>query len=307
MQRNLEDYLESYLQQLKLTRTGSKQTEDAYKRDINRFIDYLNENDIDDFNKVNKDILMSYFVELRSGNIGSVKLSNSSFSRNLSSLRSFYKYLCKFHNVEVNPVISFKNPKASKRLPSFLTFDQMMQLLDIFDLKNEIELRNRCILEVIYACGLRISEATSLKVSNINLEENYLTVIGKGDKERMIPFYNRCGKLINKYINEYRDLYKNETNDVLFINRSGKGISNRSIQLMLNEYALKAGININVHPHMLRHSFATHLLDNGADLRVIQELLGHENLSTTQIYTHVTIDRLKSTIKTAHPRSKNHK
>ena len=179
-----------------------------------------------------------------------------------------------------------------------------MQLLDVFDLENPIELRNRCILETMYACGLRVSEATSLKMSNVNLDENYLTVIGKGDKERMIPFYKRCSNLLKKYKNESRPIFVKEENDILFLSNRGKGISNRSVQLMLQDAANKAGIKNNVHPHMLRHSFATHLLDNGADLRMVQELLGHENLSTTQIYTHITVDRLKKAVKKAHPRSK---
>ncbi|NLC96153.1 MAG: tyrosine-type recombinase/integrase, partial [Erysipelotrichaceae bacterium] len=217
----------------------------------------------------------------------------------------FYRYLNKFENVEVNPIKSFKNPKPEKRLPSFLSFEEMMSILDVFDLSDPMELRNRCLIETIYACGLRISEATSLKICNINLKENYLTVIGKGDKERMIPFYKRCSNVMNKYIKESRPTLLKEENGYMFLSRNGKNMSDRSVQLLLQDASLKAGIKTNVHPHMLRHSFATHLLDNGADLRVVQELLGHENLSTTQIYTHITVDRLKSAVKKAHPRSKN--
>jgi len=304
MARDLNKSLDNYLKHLDLTMTGSTSTYDSYNRDISRFIDFLIENEVFDFNDVSKELAMDYLTKLKSGIIGGQKLSNSSFSRNLSALRSFYRYLNKYEKVEVNPIKAFKNPKSEKKLPSFLSFDEVMQLLDVFDLENPIELRNRCILETMYACGLRVSEATSLKMSNVNLDENYLTVIGKGDKERMIPFYKRCSNVLKKYKNESRPIFVKEENDILFLSNRGKGISNRSVQLMLQDAANKAGIKNNVHPHMLRHSFATHLLDNGADLRMVQELLGHENLSTTQIYTHITVDRLKKAVKKAHPRSK---
>lgn len=304
MSRNLNESLNNYLDHLSLTLTGSSRTYDSYNRDISRFINYLNDNDISDFNNVSKELVMDYFTQLKSGVVGGKKLSNSSFSRNLSALRSFYRYLNKYENVEINPIKSFRNPKPEKRLPSFLSFDEIMQLLDVFDLSDPIQLRNRSILETIYACGLRISEATSLKMSNVNLDENYLSVVGKGDKERLVPFYKRCSKVLRKYKIEGRPYLVKEENDFMFLSTHGKPMSNRSVQLLLQDAANKAGIKNNVHPHMLRHSFATYLLDNGADLRVVQELLGHENLSTTQIYTHITVDRLKSAVKKAHPRSK---
>ncbi len=304
MARDLNLYIDRFIDHVKLSGTGSTDTVDAYKRDVFRFVNFLIENDIDSFEDVNKENVMDYIGKLRSGEIGGIKLSDRSFSRNLSSLRSFFKYLNRYENVENNPVRFFKNPKVEKRLPNLLLIEEMIDLLQSFDLTDPIDARNRCIVETMYACGLRISEATSLRVSKVNLDENYLMVIGKGNKERMVPFYERCGDVIKLYLTKVRKLYLKEENDYLFINKNGKPLSNRSVQLMLQEASINAGLNKNVHPHMLRHSFATHLLDNGADLKIVQELLGHENLSTTQIYTHVTIDRLTKVVKSAHPRSK---
>lgn len=295
--------LEAFLDYFDTKRSGSLQTKDAYRRDISRFISYLEEENIDDFNKVDRKVIMDYTSKLRSGEFSNKRISNSTFSRNLSSLRSFYYYLLETHVVDNNPFLLFKKVKVEKHLPDVLTFDQVVTLLDSFDLDKPIELRNRCIIETIYACGLRISEACNLKLSNIDFNNLTINVIGKGNKERMAMFYPNLKDNLNRYIKEYRDTIGTDT-DYLFINKNGKQISPRSVQLLLDESSVKANLPIHVHPHMLRHSFATHLLDNGADLRAVQELLGHENLSTTQLYTHLTYDRLKSTIIKAHPHSK---
>ncbi|MEF9891765.1 MAG: tyrosine recombinase XerC [Anaerorhabdus sp.] len=296
--------LDSFLDYIKISKSGSIKTEDAYRRDIGRFLNYLHEEKITSFEKVDKEVMMNYMTLLRSGKITKTKISNTSFARVLSSLRSFYKYLNRYEGIENNPIQYFKSPKSKKSLPNFLTFEQMMNLLRSFDLDDSAQLRNRCIIETIYACGLRISEATSLKINNIHFSQQVLTVVGKGNKERMIPFYPKCGRLIEKYMNEARSLWIKEEHGYLFVSQSGKPITPRAVQMILKDAGERIGLSVEVHPHMLRHSFATHMLDNGADLRTVQELLGHENLSTTQIYTHVTVDRLKNVVKQSHPRSK---
>ncbi|MFV0552780.1 MAG: site-specific tyrosine recombinase/integron integrase [Anaerorhabdus sp.] len=296
--------LDSFLDYIKISKSGSIKTEDAYRRDIGRFLDYLQEEKITSFEKVDKEVMMNYMTLLRSGKITKTKISNTSFARVLSSLRSFYKYLNRYEGIENNPIQYFKSPKSKKSLPNFLTFEQMMNLLRSFDIDDPAQLRNRCIIETIYACGLRISEATSLKINNIHFSQQVLTVVGKGNKERMIPFYPKCGRLIEKYMNEARSLWIKEEHGYLFVSQSGKPITPRAVQMILKDAGERIGLSVEVHPHMLRHSFATHMLDNGADLRTVQELLGHENLSTTQIYTHVTVDRLKNVVKQSHPRSK---
>ncbi len=304
---NFEPYVLRFLDHIRLSRTGSDDTEDAYRRDVERFITYLDDCGIRSFEDVSKEVISDYITKLRSGEIGGRALSNASYSRNLSSLRSFYRYLNKYEGVENNPVRAFRGVNDRRKLPEFLTFDQMETMLNCFDLSDAVQVRDRCILETMYACGLRVSECAGLKISDINLKDRYLTVLGKESKERLVPFYKRCGQLIDYYLNEARPEFIRKDHDILFVNQHGHPISSRSIQLICEQSGEKAGLSIHVHPHMIRHSFATHMLDNGADLRIVQELLGHENLSTTQIYTHVTTDRLKKVVDQAHPYAKKAK
>ena len=300
MYKTLDDFINYILDK----RSGSDATADSYYRDISRFINYLEENNIDDLSAVDKNVVFDYISELRSGKISRSKISNSTYARNMSALRSFYHYLCERHLSEANPFVQFKNIHVEKHLPDVLTVDQIERIFDVFDLDDPLQIRNRCILETIYACGLRISECCNLELRNVDLRECILTVIGKGNKERMVPFYPRLKQLIELYINEYRNEYADESFPYLFVStRKGK-VSPRSVQLLLEDVKLKANLEIDLHPHMLRHSFATHLLDNGADLRSVQELLGHENLSTTQLYTHLTFDRLKNAVNKSHPHAK---
>ncbi|MBR0461487.1 MAG: tyrosine recombinase XerC [Erysipelotrichaceae bacterium] len=296
--------LEDFIKYLSAKRTGSEKTADAYRRDISRFIKYLEDNKISSFNDVGKNESFDYISLLRSGKITRGKISNSSYSRNLSSLRSFYKYLVMMHEADHNPFTLYKKIHVEKHLPDVLTFDQIETILNVFDLEQPLDIRNRCIIETIYACGLRISECCELKTSQIDKEAMILRVIGKGNKERIVPYYPRLNELFDLYIREYRSLYDKKGSEYFFLSKRGDKVSPRSVQLLLGEVRERCDLPINIHPHMLRHSFATHLLDNGADLRTVQELLGHANLSTTQLYTHLTYDRLKSTVNKAHPRSR---
>ena len=298
------ELLDAFLKSFQAKRSGSKDTYDSYYRDISRFIDYLENIEIKSFKEVDKMVVYNYIELLRSGDITRSVLSNSSFSRNMSALRSFFRYLNEIDEVDKNPFLQFKGIKQDKHLPDVLTFDQTEQLLDSFDLDNELELRDRCILETIYACGLRISECLNLKESDIDYNELIIRVLGKGSKERIVPFYPRLKELMYLYKEKYRNKYKTIESTTFFINKKGDKLTPRYVQKMMNKKAIDSGLNIGLHPHMLRHSFATHLLNNGADLRIVQELLGHENLSTTQLYTHLTYEHLKETVDKAHPHSK---
>ncbi len=298
-----EKSLENFLVQYQIGKSGSKRTEDAYRRDVYRFLIFLDERNVSSFETISKDDILDYVMCLRSGQLTEKKLSSASFARSISALRSFFKYLHRYEGVKNNPTQYLKTTKVKKKLPEFLTFDQVMHVLRSFNLDDPVELRNRCMLEVLYACGLRVSELAELQVSKIDFNQQILVVVGKGNKERMIPFYPKCGRLIQKYMKEARSLWMKENHDVLFISQRGNPITARAIQLILMKAGEDNNLPMKLHPHMLRHSFATHLLDNGADLRVVQELLGHENLVTTQIYTHVSVDRLKEVIQNAHPRS----
>ncbi|MBQ1478103.1 MAG: tyrosine recombinase XerC [Erysipelotrichaceae bacterium] len=300
----MDEYRERFISYMKEKRSGSAQTADAYSRDVTRFLDYLKEKGISDLKEVDKLTVYDYIEELRSGKITRGKISNATYARNMSALRSFYRYLSLNHIVEDNPFLSFGNIHVEKNLPDVLTFEEVNNLFDSFDLEDPLEVRNRTILETIYACGLRVSECSGLLLDHVDRKEGILRVTGKGNKERIVPYYPRLGELFDLYLSMYRNETAKKDCPYFFVSNRGEKISVRSIQVMLEESRVRAGIRIPVHPHMLRHSFATHLLDNGADLRSVQELLGHENLSTTQLYTHLTFDRLKKAVNDAHPHSK---
>ena len=300
----MDDLFERYLGYLSNTKSGSKHTLDAYSRDLRRFLDFMEQRDIHDANQISKLDVLEYTEALKSGKLGDKPVSESSYARNLSVLKSFYRYLNLHEGIENNPVIFFKAKNKGRKIPEFLTLDEIAAILNVFDCSNPAELRNRCIIEVMYACGLRLSEISSLKCSRISFEEEVLFVCGKGNKERMVPFYPGCAQVMKRYLRDARVLWDKGKSDAFFLNQKGTALSGRSIEDILKQACLRAGLSESIHPHMIRHSFATHMLDNGADLRLVQELLGHENLSTTQIYTHVSVDRLKSVVSQNHPYAK---
>ena len=303
--KQLMSVAEEFVEFIVARRSGSPATADSYGRDLERFAAYLAEKKITDFGQVDKAVMFDYVTLLRSGKITRGKISDSSFSRMLSTLRSFYHYLIRYKGVKVNPTRGLRAPKLNRTIPEFLTFDQMMTLFDSFDLNDPAALRNRAILETMYACGLRVSEVCSLTLAELDLNERILTVTGKGDTQRIVPFYKRLRTLLTRYLRDSRALYLKEEHGFVFVSQRGAPITPRAVQLILAQAGQDAGLNQPLHPHILRHSFATHLLDNGVDLRTVQELLGHSSLSTTQIYTHVTVDRLKQSVDAAHPHSKS--
>ncbi len=300
----MDELLERYLAYLSNSRSGSVHTLNGYARDLGRFISFIEQKGIERAEDITKLDVLEYTQALKSGKLSDKPLSDRSYARNLSALKSFFKYLNLHEGVENNPVHSFKAHVKGRKIPEFMTLDEIAALLNSFDINDPVELRNRCIFEVMYACGLRLSEASTLKCDKISFEEEILIVHGKGDKERMVPFYSGCGEIMKKYLHEARPLWDKNLSDAFFLNQKGKALSGRSIENILKQALMKANLPETIHPHMIRHSFATHMLDNGADLRLVQELLGHENLSTTQIYTHVTVDRLSSVVKQNHPYSK---
>ena len=303
---DFETSLERFLALLSVERTGSKDTEDAYRRDLERFLDYLRSKKIDSFEDVGRDTVSDYITRLRSGEFSAKPLSNASYARNLSALKSFWRYLNLHEGVSSNPVAVFKGAKTRRHLPEYLTFEQMETLLSSFDLSTPAGIRDRCIIETMYACGLRVSECAGLRKMDVRVKDGWLSVLGKESKERMAPFYPRCRQLLTLYIKEARPHFMENKPEhgILFVSQRGTPITSRAIQMIVEKAGEKAGLAMHIHPHMIRHSFATHLLDNGADLRIVQELLGHENLSTTQIYTHVTQDRLRKVVAEAHPHGK---
>lgn len=300
----MDELVERYLAYLANTKSGSVHTLDGYARDVGRFVCFMENRQLHSPELISKMDVLEYTQMLKSGKLTGKPLSDRSYARNLSSLKSFFKYLNLYEGIENNPVRSFKAQGGGRKIPEFMTLDEIAALLNVFDLENPVELRNRCIIEVMYACGLRLSEVAGLRCDKISFEEEILVVHGKGDKERMVPFYSGCGEIMKKYLNEARPLWNRNSSDAFFLNQKGNALSGRSIETILKQACVKANLPESIHPHVIRHSFATHLLDHGADLRLVQELLGHENLSTTQIYTHVTVDRLSSVVRLNHPYSK---
>ena len=300
----MDELVERFLNYLSNKNSGSKHTLDGYARDLNRFVSFMEERGIMEISEVSKLDVLAYTEALKGGALTQKPLSDRSYARSLSALRTFYKYLNLHEGIQANPVASFKVKVRQRSIPEFLTLDEIATLLNMFNLDDPIQLRNRTLIEVMYACGLRLSEISSLKIDRISFDEEILVVLGKGNKERIVPFYPACGQLIQLYLKQARPLWNQQKSDALFINQKGTTLSGRSIETIIKDCCMEAGLGEHVHPHMIRHSFATHLLDNGADLRLVQQLLGHQNLSTTQIYTHVTVDRLSSVVRNNHPYAK---
>ncbi|MDQ0362937.1 tyrosine recombinase XerC [Breznakia pachnodae] len=301
----MNELLERFLNYVNQRNSGSAHTNDAYRRDIEEFIEFLNSEGISDFNEVDRIVVSNYIVALRNRSTRQGALKNSSISRKLSSLRSFFAYLNEYVGITNNPFHYIKAPKATKKIPEFLFYDEVDQLLSGIDCSSDEGIRNRALFELMYACGLRVSEAVDLQLENIDFDEMLVFVTGKGDKQRVVPFYEEVGELLQDYLKKVRLKWVGDPKmKNVFVNQRGKQLTSRGIQYLLDKEAKKSLLTMNIHPHMLRHSFATHLLDNGADLRIVQELLGHSSLSTTQIYVHVTQEKLKKTYNEAHPRSK---
>ncbi len=300
----MEELLHRFLEYTAHVNTGSVHTLQAYEHDIHEFYVYLQKEGIEKLEEVDRIVVMNYVAELRgkTGMRGNMK--SVSIARKLSSLRSFYRYLNEYVGFLKNPFLYLKTPKMPKRIPEFLFYDEVDLLLSSIQEDSDVGIRNRAMFELMYACGLRVSEVVQLKMKDIDFHDMVLHITGKGDKQRIVPFYDLAKEKLQQYISIRNSWLKDENHDIVFVNQRGKALTSRGVQYLLEKIALDYHLNIRVHPHMLRHSFATHLLDNGADLRVVQELLGHSSLSTTQVYVHVTKERLQSAYEGAHPRAK---
>lgn len=300
--KELKERFLTYIDQLN---TGSYHTKDAYERDVDDFILFLIAEGIDGFDEVDRIVVMNYIADLRQRTGVNGQMKNTTIARKLSSLRSFFRYLNEYIGIQGNPFLYIKGPKTSRRIPEFLFYDEMELFLNSFDTNDPVDLRNRAMFELMYACGLRVSELVSLTIDDLDRTDQVLHITGKGDKQRVVPFYDLAGELVMRYLEAVRPKWiGNERHNVLFVNQRGKGLTSRGVQYLMQKQADSLAMAIHIHPHMFRHSFATHLLDNGADLRIVQELLGHSSLSTTQIYVHVSQERLKHVYEAAHPRAK---
>lgn len=272
--------IKAYIDYLMYERRLSKNTILAYKKDLNIIISTLKK----DLNQLNKDDINNFLKNMDA--------SSRTKAHYLTVLNSYYNYLIFTGLLSMNPCDMIKSPKIEKKLPVYLTIEEIDKLFNI-RLNKPIDYRNKAMLELLFATGTRISELTSLTLSQINFEESIIKVMGKGKKERIIPIANNALNYLKVYIYNYREYLIKNNNDYVFLNKNGEKISRQGFFKILKKMAQDSGINKNISPHVLRHSFATYLLNNGVDLRVIQELLGHENLETTEIYSHLTSQKIK--------------
>ena len=285
-------YISDFLSYLEVEANYSKNTINSYENDLNKFEEYYKNKDL--LKITSKDI--EKYIQTLSD------LAPTTVSHNISSLKTFYSYFLKQVRISNNPTDGIKSPKLGIHLPTYLTIDEVNKLLDI-EVTDAFSSRNKAILELMYATGLRISEVISLEFKNIDYDECIIRVMGKGSKERIVPVNDYAIKYLKEYIDNYRpELVKNEINNYIFLNNHGRMLTRQGIFKMIKNYAALKNIKKTIGPHTLRHTFATHLLENGADLRVIQELLGHSVISTTQIYTHLTKEALHNEYKKYFPR-----
>jgi len=296
-----DNLLKEFLTYLKLIRGYSQNTIESYKRDIQRLLDFLESKGIDDLNDVNKTILSSFFSTLNT-----IGLSTKSIARNYSSIKSFFRYLSVNDFIQNNPALKFKGPKISVHPPEVLSFSEINKILDQPNTKTLLGIRDKAMLEFAYATGVRVSELLNLKKSDLFLKDEVVRIFGKGSKERLVPIGSHAIYWMEQYLTKVRPVLAKrfESKDYVFLNNRGKKLSRMGFFKILRGYVVQAGIDKNVHPHTIRHSFATHLLERGADIRVVQELLGHSKISTTQIYTHIDRTMLRETLIKYHPRGK---
>lgn len=287
-------YINKFLEYLNNEKNYSDLTISSYKKDLIELINIINKEEL----KIEESDIKKYLNILYNK-----KLSSSSICRKISSLKSFYNYLNLKGYTKINPLENIGYPKREKKLPKFVYYDELESIIEEAK-TGEFGERNSLMIELLYATGLRVSELVDIKIKDINFTNKSITALGKGSIERIVYFGDYAKDILNKYINDFRSKYlKNNKHDYLFINKNGDKITSRGVRLILDNILKRVTIKTKISPHSLRHTFATHLLDNGCDLKVVQELLGHKHLSTTEIYTHVSNERLREVYFKCHPRS----
>ncbi len=283
--------ISDYSYYLRIERALSPNTVEAYTSDVDNFFSHI----AAEPSTVSTRDILDYLAE-------NARLSKRSQSRLLSSLRSFFDWLVMEGDRKDNPCDPVDSPKLGRYLPEVLSVDEVTSIIDSVDLSKWTGKRDKAILEILYGCGLRVSEAVGLKISNVYLDEGFVRVVGKGDKERIVPMGEMAAAAVREYMAVRPDPASQQYDDILFLNRFGKAISRVALFNMVKNQAMAAGVNKEISPHTFRHSFATHLIENGADLRVVQEMLGHESILTTEIYTHIDSSTWQRAILEHHPR-----
>lgn len=295
----MEIFLKEYLSVLRLEKNLAENTITSYRNDILNLIQFLQNYNINDPQQIKYNHLYEFFKFLNEAG-----LTSSSASRYHSSLKGFFTYLYLNRYITDNPVEKIPSPKLSKRLPSVLTINEVDAILSQPDVNDKAGLRDKALLELFYACGIRVSELINLKISGLYFKEEMIRVFGKGSKERFVPIGSSAINWVTEYLKQSRPLLekKSKSENYVFLNVRGTKLSRMGVWKIVDKYVKEAKIDKEVHPHTFRHSFATHLLEGGADLRAVQEMLGHADISTTQIYTHIDRDYIKQVHRDFHPR-----
>lgn len=291
-------YVLEFLKYIDLEKNYSNYTLINYKDDLSFYLDFLN--------KENIDVLDSDYKVIRNylSYMYNKKYTSKTISRHISSLRSFYKYMIKENYIVKNPMTLISNPKQESKLPHFLYYNELETILNIPDKSTPLGQRDSVILELLYSTGIRVSELVNIKLKDINLSTRKIRILGKGNKERIVLYGEYLKNLLDIYLNDGREKLVKNNQEYLVLNKNGSGLTTRGVRVIIDNILKKGEIDFHISPHVLRHTFATHMLDSGADLKSVQELLGHENLSTTQIYTHVSNERLRKVYLSTHPRAK---
>ncbi len=296
-----ESHLDSYKNYLQIEKSLTANTVEAYLKDISKFGDYCEKNKVgNEPGDVSQQNVRGFIDE-----INEAGMSASSQARALSGIKSFFKFLLMNDKIMRDPSALIETPKIGRKLPVVLTPHEVDALIKAVDVESETGYRNKAILEVLYGSGLRVSELVNLRLTDVHFDDNFLKIQGKGNKERLVPLGNSAKQAITDYLQNYRGTLKIDKNDenVLFLNRRGKKMTRVMIFTIIKDLVTKIDLQKNVSPHTFRHSFATHLIEGGADLRAIQDMLGHESITTTEVYTHLDKEFLKDTITRFHPRS----
>lgn len=294
----MKEFIDIFLNYLSVERGLARNTIISYKEDLGFYMDFIMGRKIDSLSKTTKNDIVNFMLFQKDKG-----LAANSISRRLAAIKVFYRFLVRERILKIDPTSLIDSPKLWKKIPETLSLNEVENLLSQPNGRDKRGIRDKAILETLYATGMRVSEAVNLKVDDVNLDIGFLRCIGKGNKERVIPLGKKAIDSLKRYLENSRpQLLKRKESEFLFLNRFGKKISRQSVWKAIKKYAKAARIKKPIRPHILRHSFATHLLERGADLRSVQEMLGHANISTTQIYTHINKDRLKSIHRKFHPR-----
>ena len=295
----METHFHDFLTMLRVERNVSNHTMDAYKRDINQYLMYLGDLDLQNLSDVKSTHVRDYIRVLNDGG-----MAPASISRIISSIRTYYRFLSSENILNENPVLLINNPKLPKKLPDVLSEKEISLIINAIQESSKFYQRDKAIIEMLYSCGIRVTELCNLEMPNLFIDEDLLRVMGKGNKERLLPLGVRSKKYVSEYIKHSRNSHiKKSGSSFVFVSRNGNQLTRAMINIILNKWTQVSGLKKSVSPHKLRHSFATHLLEGGADLRFVQALLGHSDISTTQIYTHIDKHYLKEVYKIHHPRS----